>query len=150
MNDISPNAVFLSSVFEPSPEELRVFVRAEKQRSRPAHERKTPVLVLRPQPTAPMEVVDLGSDKELPDFSQILAQSKKEGMFDHFASYSYTRAQEKARRESQGGGFCICKFSAQGLRCEVLNSTFIAGEAPNLRYPRYLRWGEQRTEVREA
>jgi len=144
MNDISLNAVFLSSAFEPSPEELRAFVRAEKQCSRPAHESKNPVLVLRPQPPAPhtpppppVDIVDLSSDKMLPDFSQILPQSKKEGMFDHFALYSYTRAQEKAGRESQGGGLCICKFSVQGLRCELLNSTFITGEAPNLRYPRY-------------
>ena len=122
MNDISPNAIFLSSAFEPSPEELRAFVRAEKERSRPANERRYPVLVLRPQPTAPrtpppppVEIVELSSDEELPDFSQILAQSKKEGMFEHFASYTDTWAQKEAGRESQGGGLCICKFSAQGL-----------------------------------
>ena len=52
MNNISPSAIFLSSAFEPPPppEELRAFVRAEKERSRPAYERKRAVLVLRPQP----------------------------------------------------------------------------------------------------
>ena len=146
MNDISPNAIFLSSAFEPSPEELRAFVRAEKERSRPVYERKQPVLVLRPNPPAPRppppppaEIVDLSSDEELPDFSQILAQSKKEGMFEPFASYTHTRAQEEAGSESQGGGLCICKFSTQGLQCKVLKSTFIAGEASNLRYPRHFR-----------
>ena len=124
---------------------MRSFVLRNNARVLHTKEKK-PVLVLRPQPTAPrthfpppVEIVDLSSHKELPDFSQKLAQSKKEGMFDHFASYSYTRAQEKAGSESQGGGLCICKVSAQGLRCEVLNSTFIAGEAPNLRYSRYFR-----------
>lgn len=126
MNDISPNAIFLSSAFEPSPEELRAFVRAEKERSCPPYERKHPVLVLRPNPPAPRpppppyaEVVELSSDEEMPDFSQILAQSKKEGMFEPFASYSCTRAQEEASRESQGSGLCICKYSAQDPQCEM-------------------------------
>jgi hypothetical protein len=40
MNDISPNAIFLSSAFEPTPEELRAFARSEKERSRSAKEKK--------------------------------------------------------------------------------------------------------------
>ena len=111
MTDISPNAIFLSSAFEPSPEELRAFVRAEKERSRPAYafERKHPVLVLRPQPAEPRppppppaEIVDLSSDEEMPDFSQILAQSKKEGMFELFTPYTCTWAHEEAVSEIQG------------------------------------------------
>lgn len=109
MTDISPNAIFLSSAFEPSPEELRAFVRAEKERSRPAYERKHPVLVLRPQPTQPrppppppVEIVDLSSDEEMPDFSQILAQSKKEGVFEPFTPYTCTWAHEEAGSEIQG------------------------------------------------
>ena len=86
MNDISPNAIFLSGAFEPTPEELRAFVRSEKERSRPAREKKPllsvpstskPKVVNRPRPP-PVEIVDLSSDEEMPDFSQILARSKKE------------------------------------------------------------------------
>ena len=86
MNDISPNAIFLSGAFEPTPEELRAFVRSEKERSRPAREKKPllsvpstskPKVVNRPRPP-PAEIVDLSSDEEMPDFSQILARSKKE------------------------------------------------------------------------
>jgi len=75
----------------------------------------------------------------MPYFSQILARSKKEGTFDIFASYTYTRAQEEASRENQGRGLCICKSLVQGPQGEVPDSTFIAREAPDLRYPRYLR-----------
>ena len=87
MNDISPNAIFLSSAFEPIPEELRAFVRSEKERSRSAKEKK-PVLSVpstststdkvarRPPP--PPETVELSSDEDMPDFKQIFARSKKE------------------------------------------------------------------------
>jgi hypothetical protein len=83
MNDISPNAIFLSSAFEPSPEELRMFVRSEKQRSRPTQERKPLLLPSKPEavlrPASRSEVAELSSDEELPDFSEILAGSKKQG-----------------------------------------------------------------------
>ncbi|KAI9457065.1 SNF2 family N-terminal domain-containing protein [Russula earlei] len=62
MNDISPNAVFLSSAFEPSPDELRAFARSEKDRSRPVQEK---------------ERLELSSDEEMPDFSQILSGLKE-------------------------------------------------------------------------
>jgi hypothetical protein len=84
MNDISPNAIFLSSSFEPTPEELRAFVRSEKERSHSSKEKK-PVLSVpsistakvahRPPP--PPETVELSSDEDMPDFKQILARSKK-------------------------------------------------------------------------
>ena len=84
MNDISPNAIFLSSAFEPTPEELRAFVRSEEERSRPALERK-PVLLMPSisksdvaHRTLPAEIVDQSSDEEMPDSSQTLAQTKKE------------------------------------------------------------------------
>ncbi|KAI0290312.1 SNF2 family N-terminal domain-containing protein [Russula brevipes] len=82
MNDISPNAIFLSSAFEPSHEELRAFARSEKERSRHGMERKPQLVPSKPKP-APRpppvaEVADLSSDEEMPDFSQILAGSKKE------------------------------------------------------------------------
>ncbi|KAH9990105.1 SNF2 family N-terminal domain-containing protein [Russula vinacea] len=90
MNDISPNAIFLSSAFEPTHEELRAFTRSEKERSRPARERK-PLLSVPSTSTSkvatskvaqrrppPADIVELSSDEELPDFSQILARSKKE------------------------------------------------------------------------
>ncbi|KAI0255631.1 SNF2 family N-terminal domain-containing protein [Lactifluus subvellereus] len=83
MNDISPNAIFLSSAFEPSPEELRMFARSEKERSRPAQERKPALLSSKPKPAprsaSRSEIVELSSDEELPDFSEILAGSKKQG-----------------------------------------------------------------------
>jgi hypothetical protein len=93
MNDISPNAIFLSSAFEPIPEELRAFARSEKERSRSAKERK-PVLsvpststnkVARRPPPSP-EVVELSSDEDMPDFKQILARSKKEVSFSSIGS----------------------------------------------------------------
>ena len=93
MNDISPNAIFLSSAFEPTHEELRAFSRSEKERSRPARERK-PLLSVPSTSTSkvatskvaqrrppPADIVELSSDEELPDFSQILARSKKEVRF---------------------------------------------------------------------
>jgi len=67
MNDISPNAIFLSSAFEPSPEELRAFTRSEKERSRPVQalpKPKTPA----PRRPPPSEIVELSSDEEMPDF----------------------------------------------------------------------------------
>jgi hypothetical protein len=84
MNDISPNAIFLSSAFEPIPEELRAFARSEKERSRTAKEKK-PVLSVpststaeaarRPSPQP--ETVELSSDEDMPDFKQILSRSEK-------------------------------------------------------------------------
>ena len=85
MNDISPNAIFLSSAFEPSPEDLRAFARSEKERSRPTQDRKRSMLAVPkpesppPRPLPPTELVELSSDEEMPDFSQILAGTKKEG-----------------------------------------------------------------------
>lgn len=83
MNDISPTAIFLSSAFEPSPEELRMFVRSEKERSRSAPERKPALLPSKPKPAprpaSRSEIVELSSDEEMPDFSEILAGSKKQG-----------------------------------------------------------------------
>lgn len=85
MNDITPNAVFISSAFEPSHEELRAFVRTEKERSRPSQDRKPLLVPLMSKPAPrrppPVEFVELSSDEELPDFSEILAGSKlkKEG-----------------------------------------------------------------------
>jgi len=83
MNDISPNAIFLSSSFEPTPEELRAFVRSEKERSHSAKEKK-PVLSVPSTSTAkvahrppPPETVELSSDEDMPDFKQILARSNK-------------------------------------------------------------------------
>ena len=94
MNNISPNAIFLSSAFEPTPEELRAFVRSEEERLRPALERK-PVLLMpsisksdvvhRTRPP-PAEIVDLSSDEEMPDSSQILAQTKKEVSLSFFCA----------------------------------------------------------------
>ena len=88
MNDISPNAIFLSSAFEPIPEELRAFARSEKERSRSTKEKK-PVLSVPSTSTAnvarrpppPPETVELSSDDDMPDFKQILGQSKKEVNF---------------------------------------------------------------------
>jgi hypothetical protein len=84
MNDISPNAIFLSSSFEPTPEELRAFVRSEKERSRSAKEKKPVLMVpstsmakVTHRPTPPPESVELSSDEDMPDFKQILARSKK-------------------------------------------------------------------------
>ena len=83
MNDISPNAIFLSSAFEPSPEELRAFARSEKERSRPVQDGKQSRSVLpkskppAPRPPPPTELVELSSDEEMPDFSEILAGTKK-------------------------------------------------------------------------
>jgi len=85
MNDISPNAIFLSSAFEPSSEELRAFARSEKERSRPVQDRKQPTPVLpKSKPPAPRrppstELIELSSDEEMPDFSEILAGTKKGG-----------------------------------------------------------------------
>jgi hypothetical protein len=84
MNDISPNAIFLSSSFEPTPEELRAFVRSEKERSHSAKEKK-PVLMVPSTSTAkvircstpPPDTVELSLDEDLPNFKQILARSKK-------------------------------------------------------------------------
>ena len=94
MNDISPNAIFLSIAFEPSPEELRAFIRSEKERSRPARDKKPLLLapstskpkVAQRQRPPPAEIVDLSSDEEMPDFSQILARSnvKKEVSLSFF------------------------------------------------------------------
>lgn len=84
MNDITPNAIFLSSSFEPTPEELRAFVRSEKERSHSAKEKKpvlsvpsTSIAKVAHRPPPPPEVVDLSSDEDMPDFKQILARSKK-------------------------------------------------------------------------
>jgi hypothetical protein len=88
MNDIRPNSIFLSSAFEPSPEELRMFARNERERSRLARERKPAKQERKPTPPKPKvavrvkpepEIVELSSDEELPDFSQILAGTKQEG-----------------------------------------------------------------------
>ena len=84
MNDISPNAIFLSSAFEPIPEELRAFARSEKERSRSAKEKK-PVLLVPSKSTAAAarrpppqpETVELSSDEDMPDFKQILSRSEK-------------------------------------------------------------------------
>jgi len=83
MNEISPNAIFLSSAFEPSNEELRAYTRSEQDRSRrPTQERKPVLAPLRSKPAPrrppPVEITELSSDEEMPDFSQILAGSKKE------------------------------------------------------------------------
>ena len=88
MNDISPNAIFLSSAFEPTPEELRAFARSEREHSRSAKEKK-PVLPVPSTSTAkvarrplpPPETVELSSDEDMPDFKQILARTKKEVSF---------------------------------------------------------------------
>jgi hypothetical protein len=85
MNDLSPNAIFLSSAFEPSSEELRAFARSEKERSRPVQDRKQPSPVppkskppaLRRPPST--ELIELSSDEEMPDVSEILSGTKKEG-----------------------------------------------------------------------
>jgi hypothetical protein len=89
MNDISPNAIFLSSAFEPTHEELSAFVRLEKERSCLALEIK-PLLSVpsaskskvahHPRPP-PAGIVDLSSDEEIPDFSQVFARPKKEVNF---------------------------------------------------------------------
>ncbi|KAH9958710.1 SNF2 family N-terminal domain-containing protein [Russula dissimulans] len=82
MNEISPNAIFLSSAFEPSHEELRAYARSEKDRSRRTTQERKPLLVLprskpAPRRPPPVEINELSSDEEMPDFSQILAGSKK-------------------------------------------------------------------------
>ena len=84
MNDISPNAIFLSSAFEPIPEEVRAFARSEKERSRFAKEKKPLLLVpststakVTRLPPLPVETVELSSDDDMPDFKQILSRSKK-------------------------------------------------------------------------
>ncbi|KAI0041675.1 hypothetical protein FA95DRAFT_1501098 [Auriscalpium vulgare] len=60
MNDLRPAAVFLSSAFEPSDDELRDYARNERNR-KSAHKKR-----------------DLSdSDDDLPDLSQILARSTK-------------------------------------------------------------------------
>jgi hypothetical protein len=88
MNDISPNAIFLSSAFEPIPEELRAFARSEKERSRSAKEKKPMLSVpststanVARRPPPPPETVELSSDDDMPDFKQILGRSKKEVSF---------------------------------------------------------------------
>ena len=88
MNDIRPNSIFLSSAFEPSHEELRMFARTERERSRHSRERKLVKQERKPTPPKPKppmrvkpELIELSSDEELPDFSQILAGTgpKQEG-----------------------------------------------------------------------
>ena len=86
MNDIRPNTIFLSSAFEPSHEELRTFARVERERSRLVQERKLVKQKRKPPPPKSKlavqvkpEIIDLSSDEELPDFSQILAGKKREG-----------------------------------------------------------------------
>jgi len=92
MNDLSPNAIFLSSAFEPTPEELRVFARSEKERSRAANEKERKPLLSVPsastakvahRPPPPPEAVELSSDEDMPDFKQILARTKKEVSFGY-------------------------------------------------------------------
>ena len=85
MNEISPNAIFLSSAFEPSDEELRAYARSEKDRSsrRTIQDKKPLLAPLRSKPAAPrrpppVEISELSSDEEMPDFSRILAGAKKE------------------------------------------------------------------------
>jgi hypothetical protein len=85
MNDISPNGIFLSSAFEPTPEEVRAFARSEKERSRSAKEKKPVLLVpststdkVARRPPPPPETVELSSDEDMPDFKDILGRSKKE------------------------------------------------------------------------
>jgi hypothetical protein len=86
MNDIRPNSILLSSAFEPSPEELRTFARTERERSRLLRERKPVKQERKPSPpksklavqVKPV-IVELSSDEELPDFSQILRGTKQEG-----------------------------------------------------------------------
>lgn len=90
MNDVSPNAIFLSSAFEPTPEELRDFVRSEKERSRSGKEKKPLLSVpststsktkIAHRPPPPPDTVELSSDEDMPDFKQILARSKKSVSF---------------------------------------------------------------------
>ncbi|KAF8503825.1 hypothetical protein F5888DRAFT_1864757 [Russula emetica] len=80
-------------LFPPSPvyripswsKELCAFVRSEKNHSHSAKEKK-PVLLVPSTSTAkvachpppPLETVELSSDDDMPDFKQILAQSKKD------------------------------------------------------------------------
>ncbi|KAI0270502.1 P-loop containing nucleoside triphosphate hydrolase protein [Gloeopeniophorella convolvens] len=81
MTDISPNAIFLSSAFEPTPEDLRAFTRAERDRKRASRVRKVSPPPVKPKvkpAPARMNLIELSSDEELPDsVSQILAGSKK-------------------------------------------------------------------------
>ena len=93
MNDIRPNAIFLSCAFEPTSEELRAFARSEKERSRSAKEKKPVLLVpststskVARRPPPPPETVELSSDDDMPDFKQILARSKKEVSFFYSGS----------------------------------------------------------------
>jgi hypothetical protein len=88
MNDISPNAIFLSSAFEPTHEELRIFARSEKDCSHPAQDRKTlfsvpstsTPKVAHHWPAPPAEIIEGGLD-DMPYFSPILARTKKEVSF---------------------------------------------------------------------
>ena len=75
MNDIRPNSIFLSSAFEPSHEELRMFARTERERSRQSRQRKQVKQERKPTPPKPKppvrvkpELIELSSDEELPDF----------------------------------------------------------------------------------
>jgi len=84
MNDTRPNSVFLSCAFEPSREELRAFARTEKERSRLGREKKKRVIQERkPPPKSKLaqevkpDIIELSSDEELPDFSQILSGTKQ-------------------------------------------------------------------------
>ena len=85
MNDIRPNSIFLSSAFEPSHEELRTFARAERERSHLLRGRKPVKQEWKPPPKSKLavqvkpEIIELSSDEELPDFSEILAGTKQEG-----------------------------------------------------------------------
>jgi hypothetical protein len=71
MNDISPNAVFPSIAFEPTPEELRELTRSERERLRSAKEKK-PVLLdpstsmakVARRPPLPPGTVELSSDED--------------------------------------------------------------------------------------
>lgn len=109
MNDIRPNSIFLSSAFEPSPEELRMFARTERERSRLLREKKPAKQERKPTPPKPKpavrvkpepEIVELSSDEELPDFSQILAGTKQEG-----TSYDVSPSEGLTRPGSESEGF---------------------------------------------
>ena len=109
MNDISPNAIFLSSAFEPTPEEVRAFARSEKERSRAGKEKK-PVLLVPSTSTdkvarrspPPPETFELSSDEDMPDFKDILGRSKKEVSFLSIGKYKTDPVFHTCRRNHVG------------------------------------------------
>ncbi|KAA1467021.1 hypothetical protein DENSPDRAFT_831976 [Dentipellis sp. KUC8613] len=83
MTDLRPAAVFRSSAFEPSEEELREYVRAQRQRGKAPVKTEQTTLKFSSIESKPkkdlLEMLEMSSDEDedMPDISEILAGSSK-------------------------------------------------------------------------